>query len=752
MSDEFIGAVINGYEVLSLIGVGGMARVYLARQTSMNRQVALKVLPTQFVSDDTYLQRFHREVKIVSQLEHAHIVPVYDYGEYNSQPFIVMRYMAGGSVDDLLDRGALDLEQILHVITQIAPALDHAHAKGVLHRDLKPSNVLLDETGSAFISDFGIARLNESKGANITTQGVVGTPSYMSPEQAQGKEMDGRSDIYSLGVMLFELATGRRPFEAETPYSIAVMQVTTPPPNPRTINPLLPQSVERVILRTLRKEPSERPAKAALLAQELRKAINDANKEDTDLKLKQVAVAPQMAYPAPTSYAPEPPRPLVSTPNPVYNPQPMYTPNPNQISNPSYTGPLLSPSKPQRRGSPWMGAILGGGIGCLFLVVLIAIGAMVVTNILPNRINTDFVTATVESGVFPSQSASEAPTRNVTLSPTPTLDSTSEAARSTLLARQADVGATLTANAPFSTENGGSSGSSSSAFPSSEVSVPVLTGVLGDASGTILYADQRGDSESFQIVKLNLETQVETQLTADNADNSYPVASPDGRWVAFQSDRDGDFEIYVMTMAGGQLRKLTDNTYLDRLPSWSPNGEWVLYAADVRGDGSYDLLRTKLDASVTEVVLSNDERKSHARYSPDGRYIVYTTGTDLNDSRTWEIARLDTQSGEILKLTTNDVRDASPVYSPDGERIVYITTTTEADNAIATMNAEGDDVQILFDDGANNWSATYSPNGEYIVFTRYDGVSDQLYLMTSDGETQQQLTTDGGNYGTWYGG
>lgn len=139
MSDEFIGAVVNGYEVLSLIGVGGMARVYLARQQSMNRQVALKVLPMQFVSDDTYLQRFHREVKIVSQLEHAHIVPVYDYGEYQGQPYIVMRYMAGGSVDDMLNKGAIPLARIATILAEIAPALDHAHAKGVLHRDLKPS-------------------------------------------------------------------------------------------------------------------------------------------------------------------------------------------------------------------------------------------------------------------------------------------------------------------------------------------------------------------------------------------------------------------------------------------------------------------------------------------------------------------------------------------------------------------------------------------------------------------------------------
>ncbi len=203
---------------------------------------------------------------------------------------------------------------------------------------------------------------------------------------------------------------------------------------------------------------------------------------------------------------------------------------------------------------------------------------------------------------------------------------------------------------------------------------------------------------------------------------------------------------------GGQLQKLTDNTYLDRIPAWSPDGEWVIYSADVRGDGSFDLLRTRLDGSATEVVLSDSSRKSHARYSPDGRYIVYTTGSDLNNSRTWEIALLDTQTGQTRNLTNNTTRDASPVFSPDGSRIMYITYLGENTNAIAIMNADGSDQRILYDGGANIWAAHYSPDGAYIVFTRYDGVTDELYLMTADGQFAQQLTRQGGSYGTWYGG
>lgn len=731
MTDELIGKTIGGYEIISRIGEGGMATVYLARQQSMNRQVAMKVLPRHYLNDDTYLQRFEREVAIVSTLEHRNIIPVYDYGEYTGQPYIVMRYMPAGSVDDLLKDGALNQETILKLISQIAPALDYAHSKDVLHRDLKPSNVLLDDDGGAFLTDFGIARVVSDQNPGITTQGVVGTPSYMSPEQAQGKALDGRSDVYALGVMLFEMATGRRPFESDTPYSIAVMQVTTPPPLPRSYNPMITPALEKVILKALRKDRDERYLTATALLDAIRTAI-----ERPDLIYDTQPSLPK-ADPVSLEAAAQNSAPLSPPPQaPVYQ---------SPVSRPLTAPPSSAhiPVRQRRKNNPLMSALIGGTIGCGMLGIMIAAGLLAVSLIFPNLpAETPAPTDTAEA-VQPDTTAisSVTPLPPDRSTATPTLDPTSETARQTLIARNTSV---VTPDASAQTPESGIA-------PVGVRGTPTLQEELRAVSGTLILADIRGESRTLELVSINLTTWIETQLTLDpGANNSYPVASPDGRWIAFQSDRDGDSEIYLVNRGGGQLRKLTDNDTIDRLPAWSPDGEWVIYSADPRGDETFDLRRVRVDGSADELVFSNQQRNSHARYSPDGRYIVFTTGSDPRSALTWEIAILDTESGETRLLTQNTWRDASPLFSPDGSVILYITYNPESEsNAIATMDLNGGNRRILYDTPGSEWAASYSPDGRYIVFTSNISGSDQLYLMTANGSSVQQITSSGGLYASW---
>ncbi len=273
MDDKLIGKIIGGYQIVEEIGQGGMATVYRAHQISMNRDVAIKILPLQFLHHTASLDRFKQEASIVARLEHRAIVPVHDYGEHEGIPYIVMRYMDGGSVDDLLAKSPVPPGQTLQIIQQIAPALDYAHREGVLHRDLKPSNILLDANEDAYITDFGIARILGTPSNRLTTSGVVGTPSYMSPEQAQGHELDGRSDVYALGVVLFEMLTGARPFEGETPYSVAVKHVTEAPPSICGVNPRLPRSFDPVLYKALAKNREVRFQTANELAQALQAAL-----------------------------------------------------------------------------------------------------------------------------------------------------------------------------------------------------------------------------------------------------------------------------------------------------------------------------------------------------------------------------------------------------------------------------------------------------------------------------------------------
>lgn len=731
MTDELIGKRIGGYEVIGVLGRGGMATVYRAHQVSMNRVVALKVLPRQFLTDDTYMQRFEREVAIVSRLEHRSIVPVYDYGEQDGQPFIAMRYMAGGSVDDLLRHGSLSEAKITEILAQIAPALDYAHSKNVLHRDLKPSNVLLDDAGGAFLTDFGIARLlGEQHGGTLTATGVVGTPSYMSPEQAQGKPLDARSDLYGLGVMIYEMATGRRPFEGDTPYGIAVQQVTATPPPPRTFQPSLSPALEKVILRSLEKAPDHRYPNAAALADAVALAFQPpaASLHDTQPGLPRPEVEatvpvtpPPLTPPAPDAAAPAIPLP------PVYLTPPPYENAP--VTGAPLTGPVggssvgLRPvtARRKKRGLGWLSsALIGGGVGCVLLLVLVA--ALLIGGLLLLQRDRQLVSADATATAASRQAA--------------TRTAASDAANSGLIP-------TL----------------DTAALPT----LPAAAALPADDSAAvrlIVYADRGGTrGGNFDLYALPGFTEdaaadaAETRLTTSSAADIMPSIAPDGTQIAFISDRDGDFDLYVLDRAQGRLDQLTDNTVTDRAPAWSPDGAWIVFSTD-EGGGAHALYRIRPDGSDLERVFGDDRRASDPTYTPDGRFLLFTYGVP-SDPSTFEIARLDLVNGEVTRLTANGQRDWAPIMLPDGG-ILY-TTDGDGHAAIARLTAAGE-TEILYDSPGYDWGgvpvllADDTPPGYAIVFTSDVSGRDQVYRLqlTADGVSEADpiaLTTQGGMTG-----
>lgn len=250
---------IGRYEIKSELGQGGMATVFKAYDPSFERDVAIKVLPHAFLHDPQFRTRFEREAKMVAMLEHPAIVPVYDFGEQEGQPFIVMRYMSGGSLADCIKQGPLSVEDTHRLLARLAPALDAAHARGIIHRDLKPGNVLFDQYRNAFLSDFGIARQFQDGGMTLTGTAIVGTPAYMSPEQIQGeKDIDGRSDIYALGILAYQMLTGQTPYNADTPGKLMMMHVLEPVPQISSLRGDLPTGLGAVLECALAKNPADR--------------------------------------------------------------------------------------------------------------------------------------------------------------------------------------------------------------------------------------------------------------------------------------------------------------------------------------------------------------------------------------------------------------------------------------------------------------------------------------------------------------
>lgn len=261
--EDLTGKRLGPYQIVAPLGHGGMAAVYKAYQPAMDRYVALKILPKQLALDPEFVGRFEQEAKVIAKLQHPHILPVHDFGEAEGYTYIVMPFVDSGTLADLMKRGPLPLERIIGVMKQVGDALDYAHSRGIVHRDVKPSNVLVDASGNCLLTDFGISKIVESSAKFTATGNLIGTPAYMSPEQAKGLVVDRRSDLYALGVILYEMATGQVPYSAETPLAVVIKHINDPLPPPRMVQPNLPETVERVILKSLAKDPTERYTSAA---------------------------------------------------------------------------------------------------------------------------------------------------------------------------------------------------------------------------------------------------------------------------------------------------------------------------------------------------------------------------------------------------------------------------------------------------------------------------------------------------------
>jgi serine/threonine protein kinase len=306
---------IASYTLLEPIGHGGMAVVYKARQESLDRTVAIKILSENLAASEEFIERFRREARTAANMRHPNVITVHDFGQdERGVPYLVLEYIEGETLADLMDAG-LDDARVPDLLDQIAAGLDYAHSRGVIHRDIKPGNVLLTDDGRAVLADFGLVWLIE--GTHLTMAGgVVGTPEYMSPEQASGTGIDHRSDVYALGVVLYEMLVGERPFTSDAPLGVLLKHLQEPAPSILEARPDLPIEVDRVMQQALAKEPDERFSSAGELARAFRAAFSAADPRSEPTPAREGPEAPTIVgVRAPVVADAEAPAPVVVEPS-----------------------------------------------------------------------------------------------------------------------------------------------------------------------------------------------------------------------------------------------------------------------------------------------------------------------------------------------------------------------------------------------------------------------------------------------------
>ncbi len=602
-----VGESVGPYKIVEYIGQGGMATIFKAHQTSLDRFVALKVIHPALKEDQAFLNRLNREASIIAKLNHPNIVTVYDYSHFEGVPFLVLRFIDGKTLKAILQQQKLSTQQILKIIRPVADALAYAHSRGVLHRDVKPSNILIDNEGHVYLTDFGLARITHSSESTSSQDMMIGSPHYLSPEQAKSEPVDARTDIYSLGILLYEMFTGQVPFSAETPYGTILAQINNPPPAPRLLNSKIPAAVEQVLLKALAKDPKQRYPSV----REMMRALENAARGP------QEADEPAAAIPL-ADYKPARALPLPATLSNVGD----------QLKTAASTLGGQSKNRP-----PWI--LLGAALLALLVIVLCLGGVAVIALQSPRA------SATTTRGV------ASAPPTGVALVVAPTVAASATPAATTA----ATPTAPATAPAPVA----------SRAAPTN-TPAPARSAAAPDAPrGKIAYSISLGDlAEQHSIWIANADGS-NAQKIADLA--LWPSISPDGKLIAFyQIKNEG---IYVANSDGSNAHRILVGETC--CVQWSHDSKRIMLVQGKLKIGDTKVRIASPDgATITDLALGTSPY--NPAWSPDDTKIVYASCQAANRN-TCGLFIYDLITKEIKMITTDG--GGNPQWSPRGDRIVY---------------------------------------------------------------------------------
>ena len=711
---------IGRYEVISEIGRGGMATVYEAHDPVFNRNVAIKMLPAELLHDPSFRVRFDREAKTIAALEHSAIVPVYDFGEHEGQPYFVMRLMSGKSLADRMAQGPLSLDEIVHIVSRVAAALDEAHSKEIVHRDLKPGNILFDPYGEPFLADFGISKLSQSA-TTLTGNAIVGTPAYMSPEQGQGEQdVDGRSDIYSLGVIVYEMLTGRVPFEADTPMGQVLKHITETPPSILEINKNVPPAVADVVERAMAKRKFARYDTAGQMAKALADAVQMSTDDRmppatiADLPAAEIASAGGRKYPTPAPRS----TPKPSTPRPV---RPVSTPIPGAVTPPmsvlkdtvhntsSTKGRLKSPKR-----------ILG--ITLIIILVATAVGGTYYFTHNPGLLGRPQPTAQAMLGFTPTPLVT--PAESLPGLPTDTQQSVPVI----------EVKATTVAtDTPAPTET--------------LAPLPSPTSQPTETLVTIGGADKIAFVKNREIWISNLDGTGLQQITNTGSSKSALQWTPDGNAISYITGR----SVRIVNTDDLQDKLIINANWADYLAGFeiSPDGKYVAFSMS---DGlfilPYDLntlsqIRTPDQLKNAQNCLAFTSSKTHAvRWSRDGKQLaVIVTGTQ------------DNKQVDLVQVIQLGACGESPTRVDEFPGTRFPMRGYPASPTIQSLGWDGNLVFALNVDNnfgygdlyiynmANGKAQTISPLGTLCCFRDFQWSPDGTYLLFSFKDNSQPETT-----------